>query len=193
MTFLPSLPDPAHLSDLFRAYPGSIDHLMQFTDGLLRGDGALSIGERELIATYVSGLNACKFCFESHLIYAKLFGIEADVVESLLEDIDSAKIDEAIKPILRYVKKLNTLPCKLVNDDAKAVYDAGWGEEALFEAVKVCGLFNMMNRIIEGTGVNFDYKANPQSHPASNSSINEHQHSYVRFGEKLSAVQAGES
>ena len=93
------------------------------------------------------------------MVYARVFGVEAGVVEALLEDIDSANVDDKLKPILHYVKKLNTLPSQMIKADAQKVYDAGWTEKALFEAVKVCGLFNMMNRIIEGAGVDFDYDA----------------------------------
>ena len=49
---------------------------MAYTDGILRGKGELSIGERELIATLVSDLNACAFCHDSHKVYAEAFGID---------------------------------------------------------------------------------------------------------------------
>lgn len=40
----------------------------------------------------------------------------------------------------------------MVEADAAAVYDAGWDEQALFDAVSVCALFKLMNRIVEGSG-----------------------------------------
>jgi len=192
MALLPNLPQPAHLSDLFGRYPQNIGHLMEFIDGVLRCEGELTIGERELIATYVSGLNACKFCFDSHLIYARLFGIEEGVVEALLEDISSAPVSNAMKPMLKYVKKLNTLPVKMVASDARAVFDAGWSEEALFEAIKVCGLFNMMNRIVEGAGVNFDYDNAAHHHPASDGAREAQRHSYLNFGKRLGVLETGD-
>ena len=30
---------------------------------------------------------------------------------------------------------------------------AGWQEQALHDAVAVCGLFNLMNRLVEGLGI----------------------------------------
>ena len=190
MPLLPGLPDPAHLSDLYRHFPENVMSLMEYTDGILRAAGELSIGERELIATFVSGLNACDFCFQSHLIYAKAFGLDGGVVESLLEDIDGAPVAEKLKPILHYVKKLNRLPSKITQADARAVFDAGWGEQALYEAVQVCALFNMMNRIIEGTGVNFDYVANPEVHSIRDTNPEDLAHSYRDFGERVAALAA---
>lgn len=67
---LPSLPDPAHLMDLFARVPDNVRPLMDYTDGLLRSDGELSVGERELIATYVPALNSCTFCTGAHRAYA---------------------------------------------------------------------------------------------------------------------------
>ena len=64
------------------------------------------------------------------------------------------------------MRKLNTLLSRLTDADAQAVYDAGRGEGALYEAVQVNALFNMMNRIIEGTGINCDYDDDPSRHPA---------------------------
>jgi hypothetical protein len=100
-------------------------------------------------------------------------------------------VDAKLRPVLAYVAKLNTLPSRLVARDAQAVYDAGWSEAALYEAVQVCALFNMMNRIIEGTGVNFDYAEAPESHPAAGSTPEDQAASYSRFGEMIGAMAKG--
>ncbi len=185
MPFLPNLPETAHLSDLFALFPRGITPLMAYTDAILREDGELTVAQREMIATFVSGLNACTFCYGSHKIYAEVFGIDGDIIDAIIADIDSADIDDKIKPILHYVKKLNTLPSKIVQKDAQAVFDAGWGEAALFEAVQVCGLFNMMNRIIEGAGVNFDYALTPERHSVRQNNTENPEHSYAGFGKTV--------
>ena len=94
MPFLPSLPDPAHLADLFARYPGNVQPLLDFHDGLLRGEGALSVGARELIAAYVSALNACRFCTGAHKVYAEVFGQDPDLIDALVEDPTSAPVDD---------------------------------------------------------------------------------------------------
>lgn len=161
MSLFPGLPENPHLADVFRAFPDQVKPLLAYHDVLLRGESPLSVAERELIAAFVSGLNACSFCFGAHKIYARVFGIDDGVIDALVADIDSAPIDEKLKPLLRYVAKLKNLPPMLTSADATAVYEAGWSERALYDAVQVAALFNFMNRIIEGTGVTFDYAANP--------------------------------
>ena len=87
---------------------------MAYTDGILRGEGELSMGERELIATFVSGLNACAFCHDSHKVYAEVFGIDGDLIDALVKDVDTAPVSEKLRPLLRYVAKLNILPSRIV-------------------------------------------------------------------------------
>ncbi len=163
MPLFPTLPETPHLSDVFRAFPEQVRPLLAYHDALLRGESPLSVAERELIAAYVSGLNACGFCFSAHKLYARAFGIDEAVIDALVADLETAPVNAKLKPILRYVAKLKDLPPRLTDGDAKAVYDAGWSERALYDAVQVAALFHFMNRIIEGTGVSFDYAANPPS------------------------------
>lgn len=158
-----SLPDSPHLADVYRRFPEHVKPLLEYHDLLLRGNSPLSVGERELIAAYVSGLNACTFCYGAHRLYAQAFGFDPDLVERMVAGLDSAPVDGRLKPLLRYAAKLNTLPSRITEADAKAVYDAGWSERALFDAIEISALFNYMNRIVEGAGVSFDYAQNPPS------------------------------
>lgn len=163
MKLFPSLPDIPHLADVYRRFPEHVKPLLEYHDQLLRGESPLSVGERELIAAYVSGLNACGFCYGAHKLYADIFGFDPHLVEQMVADLDAAPVEPKLKPLLRYAAKLRTLPPNLTPEDAKAVYDAGWSERALFDAIEVAALFNYMNRIIEGTGVAYDYDKNPPS------------------------------
>lgn len=149
----PSLPDQAHLADVLKAFPETVRPLMEFHDILMRGDSDLSVAERELIAAYVSGLNACSFCFGAHKLMARAFGMEVSLMDNLVNDPDHADVDDAMRPLLAYVAKLTRTPSMLTEEDAQAVYAAGWSEAALYDAIQTCALYNLMNRIVEGTGV----------------------------------------
>lgn len=156
MTYLPSLPADAKLLDVFRAYPGAAGPLLDYHQVLLRGPSPLSVAERELIAGYVSGLNACGYCHGVHTATAEAFGVAAGVLSALLDDVETAPVDERVKPLLRYVGKLTRTPSRMTPDDAKAVLAAGWTEQALHDAVSVCALFNLMNRLVDGLGITAD-------------------------------------
>ncbi|GHJ36919.1 carboxymuconolactone decarboxylase family protein [Streptomyces sp. TS71-3] len=153
MPFLPSLPDNATVMDVLRAFPEPAGPLVDYQQVVLRGPSPLSVGERELIAAYVSGLNACRYCHGVHGAVAEAFGIEEGVLAALLADVASAPVDDRLKPLFAYVRKLTETPGRMAAADAEAVFAAGWEEKALYDAVSVCALFNFMNRIVEGFGI----------------------------------------
>lgn len=183
MPQFPSLPDNAHLTDLLKRFPKTVTPLMDYLNAVLRGDGELTLAEREMIAAYVSGLNACTFCFGSHLIYAQAFGIPDGMIENLLQDPDRA--EPKWRPLLAYLRKLNSLPSRLTEADAAAVFAEGWSEEALFEAIEVAAVFNMMNRMVEGGGVRFDYAQDPQAHSIAKADPSALEDSYLKYGQRI--------
>lgn len=156
MSFLASLRDDARLLDVFRAYPGTAKPLVDYHEALMRGPSPLTVAERELVAAYVSGLNACDYCFGVHSVTAQEFGVSEETLTALLEDLDTAGVDDRMRPLLRYVGKLTRSPARVSPADAAVVLAAGWEEQALHDAVSVCALFNLMNRLVDGLGVRTD-------------------------------------
>lgn len=153
MSVFPSIPAEPDLGAVFRRFPGAVAPLLEYHDRILRDPSPLTVAERELIAAWVSGLNACTFCHGAHRIAAEAYGIEPDLIEGLMADIDTSPVASKLKPILAYVRKLTLTPARMVESDAEAVYAAGWDEQALFDAISVCALFNFMNRLVEGSGI----------------------------------------
>jgi uncharacterized peroxidase-related enzyme len=141
------------MRDLYRAYPPSCRPLGELTEAAMRGPSPFSQGERELIAAYVSGLNACVYCHGTHVGVAEACGISADLIKALLDDVDTAPVEARMKPVLRYARKLTLSPARIADADAAAVYDAGWGDDALYSTVLVTALFNFYNRLVDGVGL----------------------------------------
>ena len=119
----------------------------------MRGPSPFTPGERELIAAYTSATNACRYCHGVHKLVAEGFGIDEAVLDKLWVDIDQAPVDETMKPVLRYVRKLTEAPSRVTDADADPVYAAGWNDEALVHAIAVCAYFNQMNRRVEGARI----------------------------------------
>lgn len=139
---------------VMRRYPDQAIPLMEMTEVIMRsGDCAFSAEQRELIAAFASGTNACTFCYNTHKATAETFGVDAGLLESMLSDLDNSTVGESLKPVLRYVKKLTESPSKMVQEDADAIFAAGWDEDCFHYTVMICALFNMYNRIMDGYGV----------------------------------------
>jgi len=153
MTLLRSLPPNATLLDLRRTYADLLEKLRPYGHRLMRGRSPLSPGERELIAAFVSGVNSCRYCHGAHSLVAHAFGMDETVLAAALENLDAAPVEDRLKPLLRYVRKLTETPSRMTGADADAVYSAGWSDEALLHAIAVCAYFNNMNRLVEGAGI----------------------------------------
>ncbi len=153
MPHLPSLAANATLADVFARFPATSRPLLDYHEVLLRGPSPFTVAERELIAAYVSGLNRCRYCHGVHTRTAEAFGVDEGLLADLVEDLEGAAVDAKLKPVLAYVRKLTETPSRMTEADARAVFDAGWDETALHDAVSVCALFNLMNRLVEGLGL----------------------------------------
>ena len=104
---LKSLGETPHLYDVMNISPRMAVYLFKMTDEIMLVEGPLNDKERELIAAYVSGLNACSFCYRGHKAIAEMFGVEEGLIDELVEDLESVEIDDKIKAALRYSKKSN--------------------------------------------------------------------------------------
>jgi uncharacterized peroxidase-related enzyme len=156
MPFLPSLRSRASLVDVFKAFPETSKPLIEFHEVLLRGPSPFTAAERELIAAYVSGLNGCRYCHGVHTATAERLGVPKGTVQQLLEGVATAPVSEKMKPVLRYAWKLTQDARGVGKADAETVLAAGWNETALYHTVAVTALYNFMNRLVEGLGIELD-------------------------------------
>ncbi|MFZ2156672.1 MAG: peroxidase-related enzyme [Bradyrhizobium sp.] len=152
MPHLPSLPAHASLLDVFRMFPETNEPLISFHEILLRGPSPFTEAERELIAAYVSGLNGCRYCHGVHTATAERLGIAPGAISALLDGNTSA-IPYKMMPVLDFAKKLTQRANGVTKVDADAVLAAGWEETAVYHLVAVVALFNYMNRLVEGLGI----------------------------------------
>lgn len=155
MAFLKSVPaEEESVAAVLRRYPRQAMLITELADQLMRsGECAFTSKERELIGAFTSGTNDCTYCYDTHRVTAEAFGVDEGLLESMLRDLDGSAVDEKLKPVLRFVKKLTESPSRMVQADLDAIFDAGWGEDDFHYAVMICALFNFMNRMIDGYGV----------------------------------------
>lgn len=158
MPFFNHLDENSDITDITfndRKRLGPLDKAAQ---RIMRGKSPFSTAEKEMMAAYVSGLNACQFCFGSHAAVAQQFGVEEATIDQLLDNIDTAEVNDKLKPIFHYLKKLTLSPSKLIQSDVDKVKQAGWSDEALYQSILIGCLFNFYNRLLDGHGI----KGNPQ-------------------------------
>jgi uncharacterized peroxidase-related enzyme len=75
------------------------------------------------------------------------------LVDAVLADHRTAPIDDREKALFAFIEKMNRESHRLTAEDVAAVRAAGWSDEALYDAITVCALFNFYNKWIDATGV----------------------------------------
>jgi uncharacterized peroxidase-related enzyme len=143
------IPDIMHL---FRFKKRNTNHLIRFTEEVMRGPSPLSRGLRELIGAFVSSRSQCCFCQCAHApVAAQLLGEE--LVNEVLSDPENARLDSAHKELFRYVSKLVEDPASVTATDISKLREEGWSEEAIYDALTIASLFKFYNTWNNGSGV----------------------------------------
>ena len=75
------------------------------------------------------------------------------LVTAVLQDYRTAPISDREKALFAFIEKVNRASSRIRKDDVEEVKAAGWSEEALYDAISVCALFNFYNTWIDATGV----------------------------------------
>ncbi len=125
--------------------------LYELVQILLRDDSPLSPAERELIATYVSHRNRCKFCMSSHAAAARyLYKDEAGTVDLVLEDVASAPIPDKLKALLVIAGKVQEDARTVSPEDVEKARGFGAGDRDIHDTVLIAATFCMFNRYVDG-------------------------------------------
>ena len=78
-------------------------------------------------------------------------------MDAVLEEYETAPISDREKALFALIEKVNNetgggdeLPEKA---DVDRALEAGWSQEAVYDAITVCALFNYYNSWVDGSGV----------------------------------------
>ena len=72
---------------------------------------------------------------------------------SVLDDYRSANIDAKFAELLVLIEKAARNASSVTAADVEAVRAAGWSDEAIYDAITVCALFNFYTTWVDGSGV----------------------------------------
>ena len=75
------------------------------------------------------------------------------MVEAVLADLDTAPISAKDLALYVFVKKMVRDSLSIGEADVATARDAGWSDEALYDAITVVALFQFYNAWIDATGV----------------------------------------
>lgn len=142
------------ISGLMRYRPETAAPLNLLAETLLRAPHpTLTAGERELIAAYVSGLNECRFCCDSHSAFAAAQLPEGrPVVDAVRLDPQTAPISAKLRALLQIAAAVQQTGRKVTPDLVSAAKDEGATDIEVHDTVLIAAAFCMFNRYVDGLG-----------------------------------------
>ena len=72
---------------------------------------------------------------------------------AVLEDYTTAPIPDAERALFAFIAKVVHDSTSITHEDLDQARAAGWTDEALYDAISVCALFQFYNTWIDATGV----------------------------------------
>ncbi|MEV4246086.1 carboxymuconolactone decarboxylase family protein [Streptosporangium canum] len=143
--------DEPGIRGLMRFRPETGRPLSDLADVLLRGESPLSRGERELITTYVSGLNECRYCTSAHAAFAAAQLPEGmALVEQVHADPDSAPISAKLKALLGIAAAVQQGGRQVGDHHIAAARAEGATDMEIHDTVLVAAASCMVNRYVDG-------------------------------------------
>jgi uncharacterized peroxidase-related enzyme len=122
-----------------------------FTHEAMRGPSAWSVGDRELMAAYVSQANESAFCIGAHSATARQAYQDGPKVAAVLADLESAPVEDGLRATLRMLGKL-TREGTVGAGDMRPVLSAGVSRQQVEDALAVCAAFNTTDRLADAFG-----------------------------------------
>lgn len=131
--------------------PETAKPLNELVDVLLRGPHTLSPGERELIATYVSAQNDCRYCQTIHGAIAAyhLEGNE-DLVFRVKQSPEDAEVSAKLKALLAIAGKVQVSGKNVTAQDVERARREGATDLEIHDTVLIAAVFCLCNRYVDG-------------------------------------------
>ena len=131
--------------------PETAKPLNELVDVLLRGPHTLSPGERELIATYVSSQNDCRYCQTIHgAIAAHHLDGDEDLVVRVKTDAEHAAISDKLKALLVIAGKTAAGGKHVTTADVARAREQGATDLEIHDTVLIAAVFCLCNRYVDG-------------------------------------------
>jgi len=71
----------------------------------------------------------------------------------VLNDVETAPVSEKDRALYSFITKMVHQSTSIGENDVDRALKAGWSDEALYDAITVCSLFQFYNNWIDATGV----------------------------------------
>lgn len=145
-----------------KAYPETARALNELAEQILVVESkTLPKADREVIASYVSYLNSCVFCSESHGAVADFHAKKPGMAHQVWKDVSKAPISERLKALLNIAGKVQKDGRSVAKNDVEAAVKLGATDRDIHDTVLIAAAFCMYNRYVDGLNTFAPAKGDP--------------------------------
>ena len=134
--------------------PETAEPMSKLANLLLRNNEGLSSTDSELIATYVSYLNDCFYCYQSHGAIAACYLNDEGLVEQVKKDYHQADISDKLKALLAIAGSVQKGGKHVTENQIKKAKQEGATDRDIHDTVLIAAMFCMFNRYVDGLASN---------------------------------------
>ena len=144
----PKLPG---IRQLMALRPETATPMGKLANLMLRSNEGMTMAEREMIATYVSFLNDCFYCQQSHGAIVTCYLNDQDaLINEVKKDIQQARISEKMKALLTIAGSVQKGGKQVTTDQIEKARLAGATDRDIHDTVLIAAMFCMFNRYVDG-------------------------------------------
>jgi uncharacterized peroxidase-related enzyme len=114
---------------------------------MLKEDGSLTKGEREMIVTTTSAANQCLYCVVAHGAILRIHEKKPLVADQVAVNYRKADISPRQKAMLDFAMKVCQRSHEINDDDFPPLHAHGFSDEDIWDIAAITAFFGLSNRL----------------------------------------------
>lgn len=120
---------------------------------MLKDEGNLTKGDREMIVTTTSAANQCLYCVVAHGAILRIYEKKPLVADEVAVNYRKAAISAKQRAMLDFAMKVCNAAHTIEDADFKALHQQGMDDEDAWDIAAITAFFGLSNRMASVTGM----------------------------------------
>ena len=114
---------------------------------MLKDEGSLTKGDREMIVTATSAANNCLYCVVAHGAILRIYEKKPLVADQVAVNYRKADITPRQRAMLDFAMKVCLRSSEIADADFEALYPFGFTDEDIWDIAAITAFFGLSNRM----------------------------------------------
>ena len=120
---------------------------------MVKEEGSLTKGEREMIVTVTSAHNQCLYCVVAHGALVRIYEKQPLLADQLAVNYRKADISPRQRAMLDFAMKVCTRSQEIDDADFDALHPHGFDDEDIWDIAAITAFFGLSNRMASFAGM----------------------------------------